>query len=314
MARDPYEVLGVARDASQDDIRKAYRELAKKLHPDLNPGDKAAVERFQEVSAAYDVLKDPETRARYDRGEIDASGAEKPEQKFYRDFADAGGARHYHSTAGFEDLGDISELFADLFGAGGGAGAGPRARAGGGFRARGADVRYQLDLGFLEAVKGVAKTITPPDGKPIKLTIPPGARDGQTLRLKGKGGAGIGGGPNGDALIELNVRPHPYFKREGDDIVLELPISLDEAVLGGKVEAPTIDGKVAITVPKGASGGQVLRLRERGAPKAGGKRGDQLVRLNIVTPETIDEDLGKAMEAWRETHAYDPRKGLWSGS
>jgi DnaJ-class molecular chaperone len=303
MAVDPYKVLGVARSASDEVIRKAYRALAKKLHPDLNPGDAAAAERFKEVASAYDLVGDPEKRARYDKGEIDASGAETQKQRFYRDYAEQPGAGRYHTSAGFDDMGDISDVFSDLFGG--------RARAGGGrVRAKGADAHYRLEVDFIDAAKGGATRIATPDGRALNLKIPAGVADGKTLRLKGEGGRGLGGGPNGDALIEITVRAHPYFTREGGDILLDLPVTIDEALLGAKVEAPTIDGRVSITVPKGATSGQVLRLRGRGAgPEA--KRGDQLVRLLIVSPPEVDDELARFMEGWRRSHAYDPRKGLW---
>ena len=300
MSRDPYEVLGVGKAASQDEIRKAYRKLAKELHPDLNPGNAKAAERFKEVASAYDLLSDPEKRGRYDRGEIDASGAERPQQRYYRDFADTGGARQYQTSAGFEDLGDASDLFADLFGR----------RAGGGrtFSMPGPDAHYRLEVDFLEAAKGGKRRITLPDGQTLDLTIPEGVADGQVLRLKGKGGPGVGGGPPGDALVEITVNPHPSFTRQGDDVLMELPISIDEAVLGGKVEVPTISGRVSVTVPKGASSGQTLRLRGKGIRKSSGHgHGDQLVKLRIVMPPNIDGELQAFIEGWRKQHAYDPR-------
>jgi DnaJ-class molecular chaperone len=302
VSKDPYEVLGVSKGASQDEIHKAYRKLAKKLHPDLNPGNAKAADQFKDVASAHDLLGDPEKRARYDRGEIDAAGAERPQQRYYREYADAGGARRYHSTAGYEDLGDASDLFADLFG-----------RSRGGARSakmRGQDVQYRLELDFLEAVRGGKRRITLPDGSALDLTIPEGTADGHVLRLKGKGGPGIGGGPAGDALIELIVKPHPLFSRQGDDIVIELPITLDEAVLGGKIETPTVSGRVALTIPKGSSSGQTLRLRGKGVKTRSGKHGDQLVRLKVVMPPQIDSELQEFMQKWREGHGYDPRADL----
>lgn len=305
VSKDPYEVLGVSKTASQDEIHKAYRKLAKKLHPDLNPGNAKAADQFKEVASAHDLLGDPEKRARFDRGEIDAAGAERPQQRYYREYADAGGARRYHSTAGFEDLGDASDLFADLFG---------RSRAGGGARSakmRGQDAQYRLEVDFLEAVRGAKRRITLPDGNSLDLTVPEGVADGHVLRLKGKGGPGLGGSPPGDALIELSVRPHPLFSRQGDDIVVELPITVDEAVLGGKIEAPTVSGRVALTIPKGSSSGQTLRLRGKGVKRRDGKtHGDQLVRLRVVMPPTIDGELEEFMQKWRERHRYDPRADL----
>ena len=299
MADDPYTVLGVAKDASQGDISKAYRKLAKELHPDLNPGDSAAEERFKAVAAAYDLLKDPDKRKRYDAGEIDASGAETPQHTYYRQYADADRPGRYQSSAGFEDFENASDIFADLFG---------RARHRG--PVRGADVAYHLQIDFLDAVNGAKRRITMPDGKAIDLTIPAGTSDGAVLRLKGKGGPGFQGGPAGDALIDVAVRPHPTFTREGDDIVVELPITIDEAVLGGKVEVPTVSGRVKLTIPPGVSSGRVLRLKGKGAKAKGRAAGDQLVRLTIAMPDEIDPDLEAFMKGWREKNAYDPREAM----
>lgn len=304
MSEDPYKVLGVARDASQEAIRKVYRKLAKEAHPDLNPGDKQAEERFKAISAAYDIVGDADKRARFDRGEIDASGAERPpQQEFYRQYADADGGR-YRTSAGFEDFADMSDLFSDMFQRGGG-------RAGGRPRTmKGQDLRYHLPVDFLDAVNGAKRRVTMPDGKTLDIAIPAGTRSGQTLRLKGKGMPGINGGPDGDALVEVEVQPHPAFERDGNDILVELPISIDEAVLGGKVEVPTVTGKVNVNIPKGASTGQTLRLRGKGVP-AGKNRpaGDQRVRLKVVMPPAIDSGLEEFMRKWREDHAYDPRAG-----
>lgn len=305
MADDLYSVLGVARGASTEDIVKAYRKLAKKLHPDLNPGDKAAEEKFKQVTAAYDILGDADKRGRYDRGEIDASGQERPRQRYYREYAGGEDGARYRSTAGYEDLGGFSDLFGDLFGRGAGArGGGQR------FAMRGTDAQYRLEIDFLEAVNGAKKRITLPDGGTLDVTIPGGVQQGQVMRLKGKGMPGMGGAEPGDALVEILVRPHPVFTREGDDILVEVPITFDEAVLGGKVEVPTITGNVFATVPPGSNTGKTLRLKGRGIKRKGGKHGDELVKLIVVMPDRIDEDLKTFAENWRAEHRYDPRRKL----
>lgn len=301
MNEDPYSVLGVKKDASQEEIQKAYRKLAKKLHPDLNPGNKQAEEQFKAVSAAYDLLSDPEKRARFDRGEIDASGQERPRQRYYRDFAGAAAGEHpYASSEGFFDFGDEGDLFSGLFGR--------RGRFD--LKMRGQDVHYRLPVEFLEAINGTTRRVTLSDGSTVEITVPPGARDGQLLRLAGKGGAGIGGGPPGDALIEINVKPHPLFKRKGDDIHLELPISLSEAVLGGRISVPTPTGKVAMSVPKGSNTGTVLRLRGKGVARSDGTRGDEYVRLKVVLPDKPDPELEKFVQGWAAGKAHDPRRGM----
>jgi DnaJ-class molecular chaperone len=306
MADDLYSVLGVAKTATPEDVTKAYRKLAKKLHPDLNPGDKAAEEKFKKITAAYDIIGDEEKRGRYDRGEIDASGQERPQQHYYREYAGGEDGARYRSAAGFEDIGAFSDLFGDLFGERGGMRGGGRGRR---FSMRGPDAQYRLDVDFLDAVNGTKTRITLPDGGTLDVTIPAGVTDGQVLRLKGKGNPGIGEGEPGDALIEVRVRPHPAFKREGDDILVEVPITIDEAVLGGKIEVPTIGGRVFATVPPGSNTGQTLRLKGRGIKSKSGA-GDQLVKLSIVLPERIDEDLKGFAERWREAHRYDPRRKL----
>ena len=306
MADDLYSVLGVAKTASAADITKAYRKLAKKLHPDLNPGDETAEEKFKTIAAAYGIVGDEEKRGRYDRGEIDASGQERPQQRYYREYAGGEEGARYRSTAGYEDIGAFSDLFGDLFGERGGA------RAGGGgrrFSVRGQDAQYRLEVDFLDAVNGTKTRITLPDGGPLDVTIPHGVTDGQVLRLKGKGNPGMGEGGPGDALIGIAVRPHPVFTREGEDILIEVPITLDEAVLGGKIEVPTIAGRVFATVPPGSNTGQTLRLKGRGI-KAKSGAGDQLVKLSVVMPERIDDDLKAFAEKWRESHGYDPRRKL----
>lgn len=303
MRNDPYSILGVGKDASDAEIRKAYRKLAKELHPDLHPGDKAAEERFKTVSAAYRLLSDPEQRVRFDRGEIDMSGAESAAQGFYRNYADADGGGRYYTTSGFEDLSDASDIFARMFGQG-------RRGARSGPDLRGQDIRYRLEIDFLDAVNGARRRITLPDGKSLDLTIPPGVDNGQTLRLKGKGLPGIGNGTFGDALVEIAINPHPFFRREGRNILLDLPITIDEAILGARVEVPTIGGRVKMAVPKGASSGDVLRLKGRGVKSRNAAAGDQKVILKIVTPRKTDEELEHFMRSWRERHRHDPRRDM----
>jgi DnaJ-class molecular chaperone len=299
---DPYAALGVKREATQDEIRSAYRTLAKKLHPDLNPGDKKAEEKFKEVSVAYDLLGDAEKRARFDRGEIDASGAERPRERYYRDFHTAGAGEHPYTTAdGFADFMENEETLADIFGRGRG-----RTR----FRIRGQDVHYRLSVDFLEAVNGATKRITMPDGATLEVTIPAGTRDGQILRLRGKGSPGIGGAPSGDALVEIEVRPHNLFTRNDDDIRIELPISLTEAVLGAKLDVPTPTGPVRMSVPKGSNTGGVLRLRGKGVLRKDGSRGDEYVTLKVVLPERVDSELEEFARRWQAGKDHDPRHGL----
>jgi DnaJ-class molecular chaperone len=291
LAADPYTTLGVSKDASQDEIQKAYRRLAKKLHPDLNPGNKTAESKFKEVSAAYDVLRDPDKRARFDRGEIDASGAERPRQQYYRDFAEQEGWSPYSSSAGFADFGDFSgteDILSEIFGRTG------RASP----RRRGQDVRYHLELSFLDAVNGGKQSIVLPDGSTLDVNIPPGTRDGQILRLRGRGRPAAGEGQQGDALVEVSVLPHPYFTRDGDDIYLDLPISLKEAVLGAKVKIPTPSGTVTASIPKWSNTGRVLRLKGRGVQRSDGSRGHEYVTLKLMLPEKRDPALEQFVAQW----------------
>jgi len=305
-AQTPYEVLGVKPDASAEEIRKVYRQLAKQFHPDLNPGKPAAEERFKAVSAAYDLLSDPEKRARYDRGEIDESGAERPPRSYYRGYAEGAEGRKYQPE-GEMDLGDLEDLFAAF----GSAGRGRRARGGGseGFKARGADRLFTLTVDFVEAATGAKKRLSLAPEEWLDVTIPPGINDGQVLRLRGKGGPGFGGGPAGDALIEVHVAPHPLFRRDGDNIRIELPVSLAEVVLGARVTVPTVTGPVTMTIPKGSDTGSQLRLRSKGIQRKKSP-GDQYVTLKVVVGSSGDPELTEFLEKWAPRHPFDPRQGM----
>lgn len=300
MADDPYALLGVLRGASADDIQKAFRKLAMQLHPDRNPGDDAAAERFKKVSAAYELLSDSEKRARFDRGEIDGAGEPR---RGYNPFGGGagpfGGRRPGAGGGPADDLG-FGDVFSDLFGSR------SRSRS---HSIRGQDVRYTLEVEFLEAVVGARKRVTLPEGGVLDLVVPEGVDDGQVLRLKGKGRPSQRGGEPGDAMVEIKVRPHRDFKRVGDDIQLDLPITIDEAVLGARIEVQTATGRVALTIPKGTSSGTSFRLRGKGVRNlTTGAQGDQLVTVRIVLPETIDDKLSYFMAEWRQQHAYDPRR------
>ncbi|TXH34497.1 MAG: J domain-containing protein [Rhodospirillaceae bacterium] len=299
---DPYQLLGVARNASDEEIKKAYRRLAKKLHPDVNPGNKKIENQFKEATAAYDLLSDPEKRQRYDRGEIDESG--QP-----RGFGGGGfrrgpgGARRARDFGLDEESGGPEDVFRDFFGFGN------RQRAG--MRMRGADVSYQIDVTFLDAALGSKKRLNLTDGKSLDVTVPPGTQTGQTLRLKGQGLPGAGGATAGDAYVEVMVADHAFFKRDGFDILLEAPITLYEAVLGATITVPTIDGKVALKVPQDSNTGTQLRLKGKGIlnPKTG-QRGDQYVRFIVTLPDQVDNDLRSAIERWAKTHSYNVRNKL----
>lgn len=314
MTADPYKVLGVSRDASEKDVQRAFRTLAKKLHPDVNPNDEAAANRFKQVSQAYDIIGDAEKRAKFDRGEIDANG--EPRHTYaggYHGYAGNGGAYGGARGAGPADDMGFSDIFSDLFGgrARGFPGGGPQQthntyRTG---PSRGADIRYTLEIDFLEAVRGARKRVTMPGGNALDLNVPEGVEDGKVLRLKGKGKPGNHGGAAGDALVEIKVRPSRSFERQGDDIRSELPISIDEAVLGAKIEVETISGTVNLTIPKGTSTDQTFRLRGKGVRNTTtGKTGDQLVMVKIVLPDEIDDGLAYFMSEWRQSHRYNPRR------
>lgn len=301
MSRSPYEVLGVGKNATQKDIQSAYRKLAKKLHPDLNPGDKTAEEKFKSVSVAYALLEDEEKRGKYDRGEIDETGAETPPRQYYRDYASAGQAdERYQGSQSFSDFGDADDIFSGFFSQRG------RGQQGG----KGRDAYFTMELDFLEAANGTKKQISLPDGPPIDLTVPPGTRDGQTLRLRGKGEPGHNGAPAGDARIEIRVRPHPFYRQDGDDVRYEIPISLTEAVLGGKIRVPTLDGAVNVTIPPNSNTGKTLRLKGKGLHKQGGGHGDAYVTLQVVLPQTPDHELTAFAERWEAGKAQAPRRHM----
>lgn len=297
MAGDPYKELGVSRGASADEIKKAFRKLAKELHPDKNPGNREADERFKRVTAAFDLLGDAEKRAKFDRGEIDADGREQ-----FRGFGGGprggpggnpfgqGGAQR----GGFENI-DLDELFGGMFGGGARPG-GPR----GGFSSRGQDVKATLEISLEDSIAGATRRIQFSDGRTLDVTIPKGAADGQTIRLRGQGAPGASGRSEaGDALITLKIAPHPVFTRDGADLTMDLPISLSDAVLGGKAPVRTPEGTVNMTIPPGSNSGKVLRLKGRGA-FVGGKRGDLLAKLMVMLPDEPDESLKKLAQEMRD--------------
>ncbi|WP_409018800.1 DnaJ C-terminal domain-containing protein [Brevundimonas vesicularis] len=297
MAGDPYRELGVSKGASADEIKKAFRKLAKELHPDKNPGDKVAEDRFKRVTGAFDLLGDAEKRAKYDRGEIDADGREQ-----FRGYSGGTGGRSggfsgfggSGGRGGFEDI-DLSELFGGAFGGrpGGGASFG-----------RGQDVRASLDVSLEDTISGTTRRIQFSDGRMLDVAIPKGASDGQTIRLRGQGAPGRGG-QAGDALIELKITPHPVFRRDGAELTMDLPVSVPDAVLGGKVQVPTPEGPVMMTIPAGSNSGKVLRLKGRGA-YADGRRGDLMARIVVTLPEVMDDELLTFAADWRERRPYKP--------
>ncbi len=311
MASDPYTVLGVPRSASADEIRKAFRKLAKQNHPDTNPNNKAAEERFKQVSQAFDILGDADKKKKFDAGEIDNDGRET-----FRGFGGGGqgpwgpppgggfGGRGGHAES-FEGV-DLGDILGEMFGGGGARGAGGRGGGFGGFSQRGGDVRARLDIDIEDAIKGGKKRIAFSDGRTIDVTIPKGAQEGQTLRLKGQGSPGRSG--PGDAFIELAFAPHPTYRKEGETLVMDVPITAYDAVLGGKVEAPTPDGPVTLTIPKGSTSGARLRLKGRGLVDARGHRGDLFARLMIALPDTPDAELEAFAETWKAKRPYTPKR------
>ena len=298
--KDPYETLGVTRTATPDEVKNAYRRLAKKLHPDLNPGNQQAEARFKEVAGAYDLLSVPEKRRRFDSGEIDASGSERPRERYYKDFAAEAAAGHpYENPSGFADFAQADDFLAELL----------RRQARQARRAPGADLHYRLSIEFLDAVNGANKRLTLPEGGSIDVTIPPGIQEGQTLRLRGKGAASLGDGAPGDALVEISIKPHRFFTQHGDDIHIELPVTLAEAVLGARVRVPTPTGPVILIVPKGSNTGAILRLKGKGIPRRGG-HGDELVKLKVMLPTEPNPELEAFLSTWSPGTSYDPRRDM----
>jgi DnaJ-class molecular chaperone len=314
MRQDPYEILGVKRDASQKDIQSAFRKLAKKHHPDLNPGDKKAEDLFKEISAANEILGDEKKRGRFDRGEIDINGTERAPfhhreyagadmgEEVYFDEADF--ARHFGGQKfGADQFGGFEDIFASFMSRRGGGASQFHSQA----ASKGADVHYKMEIDFLDAVNGTTTSVSLAPGAGLDVRIPAGTKDGQVLRLRGKGGKAPGNVPDGDALIEVRVKPHPFFVRDGDNIRVEVPITIREAVLGGKVKVPTPTGYVNLTLKPHTDTGTVLRVKGKGVAKTGGTHGDLLVTTKIVLPQQPDPELNRFMESLPETATDDPR-------
>ncbi|HEX7877483.1 MAG TPA: J domain-containing protein [Sphingobium sp.] len=305
---DPYSTLGVARGAGEAEIKSAYRKLAKELHPDRNQDNPKAAEKFSAISSAYDLLSDKDKRARFDRGEIDADG--NPSAPFGFG-GNGGGFRGRPGQGGgfeFNEGGDFGDIFEGLF-------SGGARRGGGGFGGfgrqappqKGANVAYRLAVAFVDAASLAPQRITLQDGKTLDLKLPAGVETGTQMRLSGKGQPGPGGA--GDAIVTLEVRPHPFFTRDGDNVLLDLPITLDEAVKGGKVKVPTVDGPVMLGVPAGSTSGKTLRLRGKGFTAKGGERGDQLVKLQVDVPAD-DPAIAALVESWRDSRAVRAHLGV----
>jgi DnaJ-class molecular chaperone len=317
--RDPYDVLGVAKTASAAEIKKAFRHLAKKYHPDQNKNDPKGQEKFSEANSAYEILGDEKKKAQFDRGEIDAEG--KPRASGFEGFGAGpggfsrgqrgpGGAEHFEFHFGGEPGGgraagfDPSDLFSDLFGAGAGARRGRAPR-------RGEDVALQVTISLAEAVKGGSTRVFLPTGRTLEVNIPVGIEDGKQIRLRGQGHAAPPGGEPGDAIVTIKVALDPLFSVSGRDLKLDLPIAFYEAVLGAKVAAPTLGGQVELSIPAGSNGGRVLRLRGKGLPAVDGKpAGDLYVTLRVLLPEGADSELEAFAQKWRTAKPYDPRKGM----
>lgn len=326
--RNPYDILGVSKSATADEIKSAYRKLAKKYHPDLNPGKKDAEQKFKEIVNAHDLLTDSAKRERFDRGEIDEMGNERA---FSRGFGGGGrngggnpfgngrgGWRNSASFGGrsgedpFSQFGGVEDILAEFMGAtaqGRRGGAGGTGFGSGAAAARGGDMTYTLTVSFQDACLGSKQRVTLSTGRTIDITIPPGTQDGHKLRLRGQGHGGPAGA--GDAIVEIRVEPHPCFTRKDNDILLDVPISLPEAVSGASVKVPTLDGSVTVKVPQGANSGTKLRLKGKGIPSAqGDQRGDMFVTLALALPDPLPDDLKELIEKWGKKRHYDPRKKL----
>jgi DnaJ-class molecular chaperone len=326
--RDPYEVLGVSKGANEADVKSAYRRLAKKLHPDANKHDPKAASRFAELNAAYEIVGDSDKRKAFDRGEIDAEG--KPRFQGFEGFgAQPGGGAHGPGGAHFESFSFGPDGFRRSGGGGTGAGGGAgfedllrgmfggRAGAGRGAQfetedfgasAGGQDLHASLTITLGDAAKGTKTRVHLPTGKDVEVKIPAGIASGQQIRLKGQGWPSASGRA-GDALITINVAPHPLFKPDGTDLRLDLPITLYEAVLGGKVRVPTLDGAVELAIPAGTNSGRTFRLKGKGL-KAKSGAGDLLATVRVVLPESVDDEFKELMKKWRDMKPYDPRDGL----
>ena len=305
--RKLYDILGVSQGASDGEVKKAYRSLAKKYHPDLNPNDKKIADKFQEISSAYEILSDPEKKQQYDQGLID----EKGNPAMGHGFGGGGGRAQgnpFGSDFSFGGGGfNPDDLFSSIFGGGRKAGGSHGRRSAGPRPQDGENVAYTLQISFEEAALGATRTIIVPGGSGVDLKIPAGIDSGKKLRLKGKGHPGQHGGQHGDVIVDVIVAPHKTFRKEGMDVYVDVPISLTEAILGGKVTVPTIHGNVNLKVAPGTSSGQKMRLKEKGIHSKG-EKGHQYVVFMIVLPEEIDPDLKESMEKWSRKHSYDPRK------